>query len=342
MTHSIDLRSDTVTRPTQAMREAMAWAEVGDDVYGEDPSVNRLQDRAADLTGKEGALFVPSGTMANQIAVRAWTEPGDALLAARDAHVYLYEGGGAAALSGVQASLLGSDGLFGLEELKQAALPDDIHFPRTRLVCLENTHNRSGGRVFPRADTEAIGEWVHERGWVLHLDGARVFNASIASGDTVEQIARPFDSISFCLSKGLGAPVGSLICGSREFIQKALRVRKLFGGGMRQAGVIAAAGLYALDHNVERLAEDHAKALHLAEGLGDFSGITVLRRPETNIVVFQADNAAELCSRAREQGVLLSLTDTHTLRAVTHMDISDEEIDSALDTLRAVLARLSA
>jgi len=342
MTHSIDLRSDTVTRPTQAMREAMAWAEVGDDVYGEDPSVNRLQNRAADLTGKEAALFVPSGTMANQIAVRAWTEPGDALLAARDAHVYLYEGGGAAALSGVQASLLGSDGLFGLAELKQAALPEDIHFARTRLVCLENTHNRSGGRIFPRADMEAIGKWVHEQGWVLHLDGARVFNASIASGDTVEQIARPFDSISFCLSKGLGAPVGSLICGSREFIQEALRIRKLFGGGMRQAGVIAAAGLYALDHNVERLAEDHAKALHLAEGLDEFSGITVLRQPETNIVVFQADNVAELYSEAREQGVQLSLMDAHTLRAVTHMNVSDEEIDSALGILRTALARLSA
>ena len=341
MSHLIDLRSDTVTRPSQEMREAMASAEVGDDVYGEDPTVNRLQERAAELTGKEGALFVPSGTMANQIAVRVWTEPGDALLAARDAHVYLYEGGGAAALSGVQASLLGNDGLFGLEDLKQAALPDDIHFARARLLCLENTHNRSGGRVFPRADTEAIAEWVHEQGWALHLDGARVFNASVASGDTVEEIARPFDSISFCLSKGLGAPVGSLICGSGPFIQKALRVRKLFGGGMRQAGVIAAAGLYALDHNVERLAEDHAKAARLAEGLDGFTGITSLRNPETNIVVFQADHAAELVSKAQEKGILVSLMDAHTLRLVTHKDISDDEIGSVLTVLRDVIAGLS-
>ncbi|MEE3326856.1 MAG: low-specificity L-threonine aldolase [Myxococcota bacterium] len=342
MTRSIDLRSDTVTQPGQAMRDAMASAEVGDDVYGEDPTVNRLQDRAAELTGKDGALFVPSGTMANQIAIRAWAQPGDALLAAQDAHLFLYEGGGAAALSGIQVSLLGAEGLFGLEDVKSAIAPDDIHHAKTRLVCLENTHNRSGGRVFPRSEIEAIGEWSHEKGLTLHLDGARVFNASIASGDTVEEISRPFDSVSFCLSKGLGAPVGSLICGSRDFLQKALRIRKLFGGGMRQAGMIAAAGLYALDHNVAKLSADHLKASRLAEGLSQLPGVEVLRSPETNIVVFRTENVQEFYSRSRDRGVLLSLMDAQTLRAVTHMDVDDEEIGSALGILREVDLSLSA
>jgi len=228
--YSIDLRSDTVTRPGAAMREAMAAAEVGDDVYGEDPTVNRLQEKAAELTGKEGALFVPSGTMSNQIAIRVWTRPGDALLAGQDAHVFVDEAGGAAALSGVQISLLGEGGFLNLDEVKAAVAPDDVHSARTRLVCLENTHNRSGGRVFPKSEAEAIGEWVHENGLRLHLDGARVFNASVASAESVEEIARPFDSVSFCLSKGLGAPVGSMLCGSRDFLKQALRVRKLCGG----------------------------------------------------------------------------------------------------------------
>ena len=343
MTHDlIDLRSDTVTRPGQAMREAMAAAEVGDDVYGEDPMVHRLQERAAELTGQEGALFVPSGTMANQIAIRVWTEPGDAMLAGRDAHVFLYEGGGAAALSGVQTWLLGDEGLFNLEDVKAAVTPPDIHHARTRLICLENTHNRSGGRVFPGDQIHAIGEWAHEKGLKLHLDGARVFNASIASGRSVREICEPFDSVSFCLSKGLGAPVGSLICGRRSFLEEALRVRKLLGGGMRQAGILAAAGLYALDHHVERLAEDHAKALRFAEGLEALPGVEVLRRPETNIVVFRARNLPEFVARSRERGVLLSLMDAETLRAVTHLDVDDDAIESALATLQEVVSSLSA
>jgi len=338
VTRSIDLRSDTVTRPSPEMWAAMSRAELGDDVYGEDPTVNRLQALAAELTGKEGALFMPSGTMANQVAIRVWTEPGDALMAARDAHVYLYEGGGAAALSGVQAVLLGSDGLFGLDEVKAAASPDDIHFARTRLVCIENTHNRSGGRIFPSTETSAIGDWAHGRGWALHLDGARVFNASVASGESVAEIARPFDSISFCLSKGLGAPVGSLLCGDGEFIQKALRVRKLFGGGMRQVGMLAAAGIHALNHHVERLSEDHAKALYLATELANAPGIEIGGMPETNIVVIKADNAPGLGERARKSGVQLSLMDAQTLRAVTHLDVSHEEVTKAVEILGRVLA----
>ncbi len=338
MSQSIDLRSDTVTRPTPEMRAAMAAAEVGDDVYGEDPTVNRLQAVAAELTGKEGALFMPSGTMANQVAVRAWTEPGDALMAARDAHVYLYEGGGAAALSGVQAALIGSDGLFRLEDVQAAAAPDDIHFARTRLVCVENTHNRSGGRIFPRSDAVAIGDWARARGWSLHLDGARVFNAAVASGDSVEEIASPFDSVSFCLSKGLGAPVGSLLCGDKAFIDRALRIRKLFGGGMRQVGGLAAAGLYALDHHVERLAEDHEKARFLAASLEGVPGIEIRGVPETNIVVIKAGNAPALSARARDNGVLLSLMDACTLRAVTHLDVSHEAVARAA----AVLVRIQA
>ena len=338
MNSAIDLRSDTVTRPTRAMRAAMSSAELGDDVYGEDPTVNRLQELAAELTGKQGALFMPSGTMANQVAVRAWTQPGDALMTARDAHVYLYEGGGAAALSGVQAVLLGSNGLFGLKDVQAATAPDDIHFARTRLVSIENTHNRSGGRIFPQAETEAIGEWARKRGWALHLDGARVFNASVASGSSVEEIARPFDSVSFCLSKGLGAPVGSLLCGDRGFIKDAVRIRKLFGGGMRQVGMLAAAGIHALDHHVARLAEDHQKARFLAEGLAGVPGIEMHGIPETNIVVIKAKNAPELSKRAQEEGVLLSLMDAATLRAVTHLDVSHEEVASAAEILVRVLA----
>lgn len=337
----IDLRSDTVTRPTAEMRAVMASAEVGDDVYDEDPTVNLLQDRAAELTGKEESLFVPSGTMANQIAVRVWTQPGDALMAAKDAHVYLYEGGGAAALSGVQAILLGSDGLYGLEDVKVSATPDEFHFARIRLVCVENTHNRSGGRIFPSSDAAEIAQWVHEQGWALHLDGARVFNASVATGQSVAEIAGPFDSVSFCLSKGLGAPVGSLVCGDKAFIKRARRIRKLFGGGMRQVGILAAAGIHALDHHVERLAEDHANASLLATGLEALPGVTVCGSPETNIVVFEAEDVPGLLEGARKKGVELSLMDARTLRAVTHLDVSQRDVERALESLREVTASLS-
>jgi len=230
----IDLRSDTVTRPTQAMRDAMATAEVGDDVYGEDPTVNRLQEVAAELTGKEAALLVPSGTMANQVAIRTHTQPGDALIAGKNSHLYLFESGAAAALSGVQPLLVGEDGLFDADDVLAARFPGDDHYPRTRLVCVENTHNASGGRVFPLAAQQRIGELARECGLRLHLDGARIWNASVASGIPARELCAPFDSVAFCLSKGLGAPVGSLLCGSQELIERAMRVRKLFGGAIAE------------------------------------------------------------------------------------------------------------
>ena len=331
----IDLRSDTVTRPTQAMREAMARAEVGDDVYAEDPSVNLLQERAAALTGQEAALFVPSGTMANQLAVRSHTEPGDALVAPHGAHVYQYEGGAAAALAGVQIALIGSDGLFSPEDLRGALAPADVHFARPRLVWIENTHNRSGGRVFPLDAQRAVLDFAHSAGLALHLDGARIFNASVASGIPVGDLARAFDSVSFCLSKGLGAPVGSLLCASAPLIERARRFRKMFGGGMRQAGVLAAAGLHALDHHVKRLADDHAHAALFAEGIASIRGLELVRAPETNIVLFRCADADALVSRARAAGLLLGSRDARTVRAVTHLDVDREGIQRAVAILRA-------
>jgi len=336
--HVIDLRSDTVTQPTQAMRDAMASAEVGDDVYEDDPTVNRLQAVAAEWTGKEAALYVPSGTMANQIAVRACTQPGDALIAARDAHVYLYEAGGSAALSGVQTALIGEDGLFSLEDVQAAAVPDDIHFAPPQLVCIENTHNRSGGRIFPQDEIVAIGQWAQQQGWRMHLDGARIFNASVALGVPVSTLTHPFDSVSFCLSKGLGAPVGSLVCGSRDFITRARRIRKLFGGGMRQVGILAAAGLHALDHHVERLADDHARAARFAAGLAELGGVEIQRTPQTNIVVFTADDVPGLYAAAEKRGLLLSLLDATTLRIVTHLGVDDEDMERAIKIMQELLS----
>ena len=333
----IDLRSDTVTRPDEAMREAMARAEVGDDVYGEDPSVNRLQERAAALLGKEAALFVPSGTMANQVAIRAHTEPGDALIAGHSAHSYLYESGGAAALSGVQPVIVGEDGFFDADELRAAIFPADDHFPRTRLVCLENTHNRSGGRVFPLDAQQRIAALARESGLRLHLDGARLFNAAVASACDPAELAAPHDSVSFCLSKGLGAPVGSLLAGSREFIARAHRFRKMFGGGMRQAGILAAAGLHALDHGIKRLADDHANARRLAEGLAALPGAELLREPETNIVLFSVADVPGFVRATRERGVWINAIGPERLRAVTHRDVSAADVEDALEVIRAVL-----
>ena len=333
MNEPIDLRSDTVTRPTPAMREAMARAPVGDDVYGEDPTVRELQERACALTGKQAALFMASGTMANQVAVRAHTEPGDALLATADSHVVLFEGGGFAAISGVQPVFVGAEGAFSAEDVRAALRPVDSHFAPLRLVCLENTHNRSGGRIFPREQLQPIAEVAREAGLALHLDGARIFNASVASGVAVSELARPFDSVAFCLSKGLGAPVGSLLCGSERFIARAHRFRKMFGGGMRQAGILAAAGLHALDHHVKDLADDHVRARRLAEGLGRLPGVRSVRPPQTNIVMFEVASAASTVSRAREQGVLLGAVAPTWVRAVTHRDVDSPAIERALAVL---------
>ncbi len=331
---TIDLRSDTVTRPTPAMREAIARAEVGDDVYGEDPTLNRLQEVSAERFAKEAALFVPSGSMANQIAIRVHTEPGDALVTAHGSHAFLYESGAAAALSGVQVHLIGADGLFGANDVRDAVNPPDHHFARTRLVSVENTHNRSGGRIFPIDRIREIAAVARDADLRLHLDGARIFNAEVATGIPVREWADPFDSISFCLSKGLGAPVGSLLVGSRELIDRAHRFRKMFGGGMRQAGILAAAGLHALEHHVKRLEDDHANARRLAAGLAQLPDVEIVREPETNMVLFRTADVSGFARRSRACGVLINPIDATTLRAVTHLDISAEDIDEGLARLR--------
>ncbi|HTO54443.1 MAG TPA: low-specificity L-threonine aldolase [Myxococcota bacterium] len=329
----IDFRSDTVTRPTPAMREAMARADVGDDVYGEDPTVNRLQEAFAARLGKEAALFVPSGTMANQIALRSLSEPGDAAIVARDAHIFLYESGAGAALGGVQFNLIGENGAFGADELREAIYPGDDHFARTRLVSIENTHNRSGGRVFPFERLREVTELARARGLLLHLDGARLWNAEAATGIEAARWAEPFDTVSCCLSKGLGAPVGSLVASTRARMERLHRLRKMQGGGMRQAGILAAAGLYALEHHVKRLADDHAHARRLAAGLATLSGVTV-STPETNIVVFRHAGAPALCERLRARGVLMSALSGDAVRAVTHLDVSAQDVDRALAIVR--------
>ncbi|MFI5314645.1 MAG: low-specificity L-threonine aldolase [Myxococcota bacterium] len=332
----IDLRSDTVTRPSAAMREAMARADVGDDVYGEDPTVNRLQEVVAARLGKEAALFVPSGTMANQIALRSLTEPGDAAIAPRDAHIYLYESGAAAALAGVQLTLIGEQGVFTREQMLDAVSPGDDHYARSRVVCVENTHNRSGGRIFPFAQLCGVADAARGRGLRLHLDGARIWNAEVATGIDAARWAEPFDTVSCCLSKGLGAPVGSLVAGSRELIARAHRFRKMQGGGMRQAGVLAAAGLFALEHNAKRLAEDHANAKRLADGLRSLPGVEVPAPPESNIVIFRRADAAGWTQALRARGVLVSAFSADTVRAVTHLDVSTRDIDHALAAMREV------
>jgi threonine aldolase len=335
----IDLRSDTVTKPTPAMRAQMAQAEVGDDVYGEDPTVNRLQERVADLLGKEAALFVPSGVMANQIALAIHTQPGAEVLVPFGAHCLRYESGAAAALAGVQLRELGAgDGRFSAAELEEAISPANSHYPVTRLVCVENTHNLSGGRVVPMAVQAEIVEVARRRGLALHLDGARLPNAHIATGIAMRELAAPFDTVSICLSKGLGAPVGSLLAGSRSAIAVALRRRKMLGGGMRQAGILAAAALYALDHHLERIAEDHAAARLFAEGIAGAPGLTVdVERVETNIVVWDLSaprEAAAFVERARQRGVLLNAMGPRRVRAVTHLDVDRSSIARAADIVR--------
>ena len=330
----IDLRSDTVTRPTQAMRDAMARAEVGDDVYGEDPTVNRLQRMAAERLGKPAALFVASGTMGNQTAIRALTSHGDVVLAGAGSHVLRYESGGAAALSGVQIQTIGRGGLFDAGDVLAALAPADHHYAPVRLVAVENTHNTAGGRVFPHAQLTRVAEAARRRGLKLHLDGARLFNAVAATGIDALDWARPFDTISFCLSKGLGAPAGSLVCGDEEVIERVHRFRKMFGGGMRQAGILAAAGIHALEHNVDRLADDHANARRLAEALGA-AGIEVDPPPETNIVLFRVPDAGRFHTEVHGRGVLLNPPNGDRFRAVLHLDVSPSDVDEAAERIGA-------
>jgi threonine aldolase len=333
----IDLRSDTVTRPTPAMREAMARAEVGDDVYGEDPTVNRLQEVAAAKLGKEAALFVASGTMGNQTSLRALSQPGDVLLAGENAHVLLYEAGAASALWGVQIKTIGRGGCFEGADVRAALAPDEVHYAPTRIVAIENTHNRAGGRVFPLDQLKDVVQVARQHGLALHLDGARLWNAVIATGVPAATWAEPFDTVTFCLSKGLGAPVGSLVCGSRELIRRVHRARKMLGGGLRQAGILAAAGLHALEHHIERLAEDHANARRLAAGLEKL-GLPVEPPPETNMVMFRVPNDLRFLRATRARAVLVNPAEPGLFRAVTHLDVSAGDVDEALERIEEALA----
>ncbi len=331
----LDFRSDTVTKPTAAMREAMASAPVGDDVYGEDPTVNRLQETAAQLLGKERGLFVPSGTMGNQACLRALTRPGDEVLTGVDSHILLYESGAPAALWGIRVETVGEKGLFDGDDVRAAVRPGDAHYARTSAVSVENTHNRAGGRIFPLEQVRDVARAARERGLHLHLDGARLFNAVVATGTDAAVWAEPFDTVTFCLSKGLGAPVGSVICTSAELAREVHRSRKMLGGGMRQAGILAAAGLHALEHHVERLALDHANARRLAAGLEKL-GLRVDPPPETNMVMFEVKDTLEFLAALRERSLLINPVAEGWFRAVTHLDVSEADVDEALGRIEEV------
>jgi threonine aldolase len=323
---AIDLRSDTVTRPTPAMRAAMAEAEVGDDVYGEDPTVARLQERVAALLGTEAALFTPTGTQANQIALRALTEPGEEIIISRDAHCWRHESGALAALAGVQTQQLPGY-TFTAAEVRAAYRAPDPYAAHTRVVAVENTHNMGGGVCWDPAQLAEVTAAAHALGMATHLDGARIWNAAIATGRTERELAAGFDSISVCLSKGLGAPAGSVVAGSRDFIKRCHRYRKMYGGGMRQAGILAAAGLHALEHHRERLSYDHANARALAEALAGARNVAIdLARVQTNIVMIDLGQgeAAAAIAFARERGVLLGSAGPQRIRAVTHLDVDRE------------------
>ncbi|MGE5263043.1 MAG: low-specificity L-threonine aldolase [Acidobacteriota bacterium] len=340
----IDLRSDTVTLPTPQMREAMAKAELGDDVFGEDPTVNRLEEMAAARVNKEAAVFVASGTMANLVALLAHCGRGDEVILGDKAHTFMNEVGGIAALGGIQPRTIPNqpDGTLALEDVKSAIRGDNVHWPRTRLIALENTHNACYGSPLPPAYLWSVAEVARSHGLKIHTDGARIFNAAVALGVPVAELARYTDTISFCLSKGLSAPVGSLLCGPRDFIAEARRQRKMVGGGMRQAGVLAAAGIVALETMVDRLAEDHANAKFLAECLADIPGILVdPERCKSNIIFFDLDptviTASRLAERIREKGVLIQVAQEQRMRAVTHYGIERADIEAAFGAVRSAL-----
>lgn len=336
----IDLRSDTVTKPTPQMLEAMMQAKVGDDVYEEDETVNTLQKKVATLFGKEAALFCPSGTMTNQIAIKVHTQPGDELLCADNAHVYKYEGGGVAFHSGVQIKQLQAErGRISASQIVDSINANDVHFPVTRLVCLENTSNRGGGSVYSLAEMQQIAQVCKQQQLLLHLDGARVFNAMVATDYTAAQVGACFDSLSICLSKGLGAPVGSLVLGNTDFIAKAKRIRKVFGGGMRQAGFLAAAGIYALEHHVDRLVDDHLKAKYVGDFLSKHPPVKSVMPVETNIVIIQTHSSAEadiLQTHLKQHAILCGRISPDQLRMVFHLDISSEQVEQLLDVLKKV------
>lgn len=341
----LDFRSDTLTRPTPAMRAAMANAAVGDDVFDEDPTVHALQERVADLLGKEAALFVPSGSMSNQIGVRVHCDPGDEFICEGGCHIYNYEQAAYAQLSGVAARTVdGTNGVLRLEQLVGLVRRSgDDHLVRTQLLCLENTHNRGAGRIQPYEIVEAICKWAHQSELRTHLDGARLFNAVVATGIDARRWAQHFDTVSVCFSKGLGAPVGSALVGPKDQIKKARRVRKLFGGGMRQAGIIAAGALYALDHHIERMADDHANARRLGQAASEIPGLKLVGdQVDTNIVIFHVEpklgTAAEFCQKLKSRGVLMLAIGAQQVRAVTHLDVDEADTAKACEILADVAA----
>ncbi len=344
----IDLRSDTVTQPTEAMRQAMAQAQVGDDVFGEDPTVNRLQEMAAEMLGKEAGLFVPSGTMGNLAGMLAHCGRGEEVILGHRSHAFLFEAGGISALGGVHSHQLPNqpDGTLDLEDIRAAIRPDESHQPVTRLIVLENTHNRCGGVALNLEYTRAVGALARERGIYVHLDGARLFNAAAALEVSAKELVSPVDSVSFCLSKGLCAPVGSVLCGEKSFIRRAHRVRKQLGGGMRQAGVLAAAGIVALENMVGRLAEDHARARRLAQGLETLPGLVLdPGSPYTNMVFLNLVegspfSAADVATRLKEQGVRVSVVGPRRFRLVTHYWIDDAAVDRAVNAFSQILLKM--
>lgn len=340
MKRTIDLRSDTVTRPGDAMREAMYRAEVGDDVFGEDPTIRRLEERVAELLGKEAALFVPSGTMSNQIAISILTEEGDEVYCEAGSHIFNYEGGAPAFISRVQLHpIRGVRGVFKREQVEEVLRPDNSHFARSSLIEIENTANRGGGTVWPLAEIRRLSELAKERNMSVHLDGARLWNAAVASGTPEHQYAQYADTVSVCFSKGLGAPVGSALVASRELIGRGHRLRKKLGGGMRQAGIIAAGALYAVEHNRARLVEDHHRAKRLAQGLNTIPGLDVdVEHVDTNIVLLDLSrrgiDAESFAATVREHGLLVTLAGPQRVRLVTHLDVNDGDIDDAVNIVR--------
>jgi len=346
----VDLRSDTVTKPTPEMRQAMAEAEVGDDVYQEDPTITRLQELAARTLGFEASLFVPTGTMGNQVALAVHGKPGEEVICDSESHIIHYEMGAMAALSGLLPRVLPAERVFPTaDQVKNAFQPDISYLARTGVVSLENSHNRGGGAVMPLALQKEIQEVSREKGVPIHLDGARIFNAAAALGVTARQVAEGFDSVMFCISKGLGAPVGSLLCGSQGFIGEARRVRKRFGGGMRQVGVLAAAGILAISKMTNRLTEDHGNARLLAEGLAENPGITIPVMPETNILIFEVDSrwfgsatpddgncAAAFVRHLGKHGVLALALDAKKVRLVTHFDLPKDAVERTLKAVKRI------
>ena len=341
----VDLRSDTVTRPSAEMRRAMAEAEVGDDVYGEDPTVNRLEQRAAEIFAKEAALFVPTGCMGNLISIKTWTHHGNEVICEERSHVNLYELASMSAIAGCMPRVVrGEDGLLTWNQIARAIRPKIYYDSQTALVCLENTHNMAGGSVYPTGQIEDICDHAHDAGLKVHLDGARIFNAAVALGDNVARMTRKVDSVMFCLSKGLGAPVGSMVLGERAFMEPARVYRKMFGGGMRQAGILAAAGLLALEESPARLRIDHENARRLAEGIGQIHGLGInVDKVKTNIVIFDCQRsgktAVQLCDGLRQRGILALDSAPYCVRFVTHGDVDRAGVDRALQALQEVAAQ---